>query len=420
MRLTISRIVSFLPILFALPATTLAAADLVVTAQAQPSLIVVNGRSFVSASISNFGADAAQDVILSGTLSAGLDLINVSTTAGSCSAGVTISCNLGTLSAGNLNVLAIVTLEIRSSAVGSLSTSFSLTSSTPDADTLNNSASATLQSVELIDSADLAVAYDYPQSFAVNGIWSTFSYSALNTTFPLQVFNNGPAGVSDAILDFSIPQRSLSNFVSASPDQGSCSTALNSCAGVACVSALQLPLRVHCEIGALSAGAVSSVDIVATITGEEGAILQTSASAKSAIADADPDNNTRGSTVQILPEPSCGDQCATPPGCFIATAAYGSEMAAEVELLRNFRDQQLLPYPLGQQLVATYYRYSPALARYIARHDGLRRLVRALLLIPLMIISYPLPAFCVGILLMLLTLRLTWARVKKRKQHALI
>jgi subtilisin family serine protease len=70
---------------------------------------------------------------------------------------------------------------------------------------------------------------------------------------------------------------------------------------------------------------------------------------------------------------------ASDPRCFIATAAWGSPLATEVVHLRRFRDQILLPSPLGQQLVATYYRLSPTLAAGIARHDWLRALARVLL-----------------------------------------
>ncbi len=63
-------------------------------------------------------------------------------------------------------------------------------------------------------------------------------------------------------------------------------------------------------------------------------------------------------------------------GCFIATACFGSPMAGEVNILRNFRDRYLLSNPLGQVLVSVYYKYSPKVADFIAKHDFLKTVVR--------------------------------------------
>jgi hypothetical protein len=70
-------------------------------------------------------------------------------------------------------------------------------------------------------------------------------------------------------------------------------------------------------------------------------------------------------------------------GCFIATAAYGTPTAEQIDVLREFRDVVLLKSPTGSRFVALYYRLSPPIADYIARSDLLRTLVRELLIDPI-------------------------------------
>jgi len=74
----------------------------------------------------------------------------------------------------------------------------------------------------------------------------------------------------------------------------------------------------------------------------------------------------------------------TIPGfsCFIATAAYGTETASQLDILRDFRDQVLLKSALGSRFVAAYYRLSPPVAVFIAKNDFLRAVVREVLVDP--------------------------------------
>jgi hypothetical protein len=71
---------------------------------------------------------------------------------------------------------------------------------------------------------------------------------------------------------------------------------------------------------------------------------------------------------------------APPPqpktGCFIATAAYGSPLALELDVLRAFRDRKMLRSKAGKIMVLTYYRVSPPIASLVARKEILKRIVR--------------------------------------------
>lgn len=67
-------------------------------------------------------------------------------------------------------------------------------------------------------------------------------------------------------------------------------------------------------------------------------------------------------------------------GCFIATAAYGSALAPQVEVLRTWRDRYLSTHPPGRAFVAAYRVVSPPIADRLRQSEGLRSLVRILLL----------------------------------------
>jgi len=70
-------------------------------------------------------------------------------------------------------------------------------------------------------------------------------------------------------------------------------------------------------------------------------------------------------------------------GCFIATAAYGTPTAEQIDVLREFRDSVLLESIPGSHFVALYYQLSPPVADFIAGNELLRTLVRELLIDPI-------------------------------------
>ena len=87
-------------------------------------------------------------------------------------------------------------------------------------------------------------------------------------------------------------------------------------------------------------------------------------------------NNTNGTDMQTWV------WSVTSP-CFIATAAYGTSLHEDINVLRDFRDEYLMPNPAGRAFVKIYYSTSPPLADVIRDNEGLRTAVRAGLVKPL-------------------------------------
>jgi len=69
--------------------------------------------------------------------------------------------------------------------------------------------------------------------------------------------------------------------------------------------------------------------------------------------------------------------------CYIATATYGSELSPEVQLLRNFRDRDVLQTYAGGEGMKVfnliYYSFSPQVAQTISSNENLRTVMRYVL-----------------------------------------
>ena len=67
-------------------------------------------------------------------------------------------------------------------------------------------------------------------------------------------------------------------------------------------------------------------------------------------------------------------------GCLIATATYGSELAPQVQQLRELRDNQLLNTELGSAFMESfnefYYSFSPYIADYERENPVFREMVK--------------------------------------------
>jgi hypothetical protein len=71
--------------------------------------------------------------------------------------------------------------------------------------------------------------------------------------------------------------------------------------------------------------------------------------------------------------------------CFIATAAYGSPLHKNLRGLRWFRDGLADLHPAGNALVEAYYRFSPPVAEWVARHPLAAVTARGMLWAPAML-----------------------------------
>ena len=95
--------------------------------------------------------------------------------------------------------------------------------------------------------------------------------------------------------------------------------------------------------------------------------------------DCDDTNAGRYPGAQENPDDGIDSNCNGLDDCFIATAAFGTPFDDRITVLRNFRDQVLLPNRIGNRLVQFYYRISPPIAAFMERHQFLKRVTRVCL-----------------------------------------
>jgi hypothetical protein len=81
-------------------------------------------------------------------------------------------------------------------------------------------------------------------------------------------------------------------------------------------------------------------------------------------------NNANGSEMQIWV------WTVEPSPCFIATAAYGTALHEDINVLRDFRDEYMMTNLVGRAFVEIYYSLSPPIADVIRANEGVGTAVR--------------------------------------------
>jgi uncharacterized repeat protein (TIGR01451 family) len=244
-------------------------ADLALT-KTGPATAPVGGTATYTLTVRNNGPDASI-ATLSDSLPAGVELVSVTPTQGTCTGTTGITCTLGNISA-HATATVTVTVRILGTAPDSLVNSASVASSTLDSNPANNVASAT---TAVDRRADLSLSKTVsPEKIEVGQ----------GLTYVVTVTNSGPGPATNVTLTDALPAAVTPGSVTAS--QGSCALAAGT---------------VTCALGNLAVNAAATVTITATRAATEA--FSNTATVTATEPDPNQSNNTAtATTTNTTPE----------------------------------------------------------------------------------------------------------------------
>ena len=220
------------------PAEGSQSADLELTITDSPDPVMRNGELTYAATIINHGPANASSVVFTDNLPAGVNFVSGTGSHGEiCSYITNITCNLVDIDSGGI---ATVTIIATPTSAGTIVNTASVSSSTYDINSANNSASTSTIVVDPT-TADLVITQsDSPDPVKPGN----------SLTYDLIITNQGPADATLVTINDTLP--SNVTFISATPDHGTCSH----------------PDAVVCDLGMISNGTSAHVTIVVTTSAE--------------------------------------------------------------------------------------------------------------------------------------------------------
>jgi uncharacterized repeat protein (TIGR01451 family) len=221
-------------------------ADLTLTSQTSATQIVAGDSFTYTVLLTNHGPDDAGDVVFRDLPPAGVTFTSCSSTQGSCTiSGGGASLNLGTLADGSAVTITIqATLSTTVSDGATLANTPSVTSSTSDPDTTNNSGSAGSASITVQNKSDLLVTTK--SNLTVVNFGGTLVYT-------VTVTNQGPFQASAVTLVDPVPAQSI--FLSMNSGGVSCTAPPPAQGGT-----------VTCNFGNMASGASATVSFTVRIS----------------------------------------------------------------------------------------------------------------------------------------------------------
>ena len=269
--------------------TTISAqADVSITKSGPPSAVAGQNISY-TITVSNAGPLGAANTFVNDVTPAGLTFISNS---GACSSPY--PCALGTLAAGQ-SVVITTTYNIPANYAGtSITNTATVSTSSPESNTSNNSAVATTP-MSATGVADLSVAKTGPGTAHPNDV----------IDFTVTVANNGPATATNVVITDPTPAglQFLSN-------SGGCSTPY------------------PCVVASIASSNLIGITSRYRVAAQSGTITNT-ASATSSQTDPTPGNNSSSSSISL----SAGLACPQPPP--LTAPANGATVASPITLSWN-------------------------------------------------------------------------------------